>query len=748
MSGIDAIKGFDYQVSYTLFLVVSLMTSKNNEIEKFKFESLTEEEEDFNIFYKTGQIEYIQIKKKDEGSMWSASEIKEVFAHYIKNYNNNTKFRFITNGSANKDVKKLKKALLNRKSSLSKKEIEKFRPKDCEYNHFTEVLNSIVIETLSMTSNNENDISEVVKKETIRLMISASFFLKNDVLLIYDRLWKYIFDLSKNGQEISYLDLKVKMSKFGIECVASELWLKFPKMNEFVGREKEMQHLTQAIETAKKVSVLGISGIGKSYLVANWAKNMRNVNENVCWISLRANMTYDKLIKILGDFVEVTLNKTLFREELENKEIGEQIEVISNVLDNHRIILVLDSYEKAEGNIQIFLDNVFKNIKKSGKSIMVITTTQRKVLYSENDIKFGTVYEYVLDGFSYNDTIEFYAECGFSDKEIKTVWKVLGGFPVANSLLISYIRDNEKGFEISELIDLTNEEKNQWIFRSIYQDLPFEEKQVLAYLSSLDYGFNEHEEKIIERVLKCRINYIISSLVNKNLVKYDGSVYYLHDVIRFLIYDQIMDDEKIKIHQLFEEKYSRHLFDFKNRKESSSDSYLFDKWSYHVCRLFSLDALDDMKLCEILSLDEELQFDLWGIYWKGFPYEFNDQSLNSTEQRIKILESKNYVKKEENKWNLNQDVVNLEVLIVLEYVLKKKYSAMSMALGYIPVFSVNYAFWRQELFCEWEHCIEFMLLEQEPGFKSCPIFGHNCPEGEEHVLFCKEMLEKAKELKD
>ena len=176
MSGIDAIRGFDYQVSYTLFLVVSLIAKNNNEIEKFKFESLTEEEEDFNIFYKSGEKEYIQIKKKDEGNMWSASEMKDVFAHYINNYNCNTKFRFITNGSANKDVKKLKKALSNKRNTLSKKEIEKFRPNGCEYEYFLEVMNSIRLETLSLTSNNENDISEVVKKETTRLLVSASFF--------------------------------------------------------------------------------------------------------------------------------------------------------------------------------------------------------------------------------------------------------------------------------------------------------------------------------------------------------------------------------------------------------------------------------------------------------------------------------------------------------------------------------------------------------------------------------------------
>lgn len=475
---------------------------------------------------------------------------------------------------------------------------------------------------------------------------------------------------------------------------------------------------------------------------------MKAENENVCWISLRANMTYTKLINILGSFVETTLGKASFKDDLENREIGEQVENISNILENYRIIFILDSYEKASGNIQYLLSNVFKSIKKSGKSIMIVTTTQRMELYTESDIKLGKVYEYILDGFSYEDITQFYADCRFTCEEIKEVWEVIGGFPVANSLLMSYIQDNDNhnGFKISELLDLTNEEKNQWIFDTIYKDLPCEEKQVLAYLSSMDYGFSEYEEKIIERVLKNRINYVIKSLINKNLVKYDGSVYYLHDVIRLLIYDQIVDDEKVKIHQIFEEKYSNRLFDYK--KENLEDSYSSDKWGYHVCQLFRLGELRNSELGKILSLDAESQFDLWGIYSTGFPYEFKDKSLENTEKRISVLESKAFVIRYENKWRLNRDIINLKMLILLEYILKKRYSAMSMSLGYIPIFSINHAFYRQELLCEWEHCIEFMLLEHERGARSCPIFGHNCPEGEEHVIFCKESIEKEESLSD
>ena len=145
--------------------------------------------------------------------------------------------------------------------------------------------------------------------------------------------------------------------------------------------------------------------------------------------------------------------------------------------------------------------------------------------------------------------------------------------------------------------------------------------------------------------------------------------------LRLLIYDQIVDDEKVKIHQIFEEKYSNRLFDFKNKKENLEDSYLSDKWGYHVCQLFRLGELRNLELGEILSLDAELQFDLWGIYCKGFPYEFNDKSLETTEKRISVLESKKLIIRHENKWRLNQDIINLKMLFLLEYVLKRRYSA-------------------------------------------------------------------------
>jgi hypothetical protein len=62
------------------------------------------------------------------------------------------------------------------------------------------------------------------------------------------------------------------------------------------------------------------------------------------------------------------------------------------------------------------------------------------------------------------------------------------------------------------------------------------------------------------------------------------------------------------------------------------------------------------------------------------------------------------------------------------------------SLGYSINFSKNENYKKQGLVCEWEHCIEFMPLGMRRTAKSCPIFGHDCPEGADKASKCEPNL--------
>jgi hypothetical protein len=65
----------------------------------------------------------------------------------------------------------------------------------------------------------------------------------------------------------------------------------------------------------------------------------------------------------------------------------------------------------------------------------------------------------------------------------------------------------------------------------------------------------------------------------------------------------------------------------------------------------------------------------------------------------------------------------------------------TFSIGYSIDFSPNPDYARHGLICEWEHCIEWMPLTEEPTEYSCPVFGHNCPGGVERISKCSKTIE-------
>jgi len=64
----------------------------------------------------------------------------------------------------------------------------------------------------------------------------------------------------------------------------------------------------------------------------------------------------------------------------------------------------------------------------------------------------------------------------------------------------------------------------------------------------------------------------------------------------------------------------------------------------------------------------------------------------------------------------------------------------TFSIGYSIDFSPNPDYVKHGLICEWEHCIEWMPITEEPTEYSCPVFGHNCPGGVEKVSKCAKTI--------
>ena len=60
----------------------------------------------------------------------------------------------------------------------------------------------------------------------------------------------------------------------------------------------------------------------------------------------------------------------------------------------------------------------------------------------------------------------------------------------------------------------------------------------------------------------------------------------------------------------------------------------------------------------------------------------------------------------------------------------------SFSLGYCINFEPNKEYRKNGLLCPYEHHIEFMNLSKKTTKKSCPIFGHDCPNWKEYIKKC------------
>lgn len=94
-----------------------------------------------------------------------------------------------------------------RRKSISNKQIDKFIPKDCDEDLFKKAMLSVNLETLCFVSNDESDVAKVIRKETINLLSGRGFYVKGDILKVYNALWKEIYDMSKQAREIDMIDL-------------------------------------------------------------------------------------------------------------------------------------------------------------------------------------------------------------------------------------------------------------------------------------------------------------------------------------------------------------------------------------------------------------------------------------------------------------------------------------------------------------------------------------------------------------
>ncbi len=789
MSGPENIRGIDYQVSYTILRVLEELSKVNRDLIEVQVESLDDTGEDLNLFFFDGISERIQLKKKSEGYQWTPSELKPILSNFIQNNGENVRFAFVTNGPASRDVKSLKEKI-EKGNVPEDKFLKKFCTKELEPSDIKSIMSKLAIITRAYSSDDDNDPARLIKEQIKKILMRPPFLIEEDLETVFSKLWKYFFDLSKRADVTPVKEIEEHFKMLGV-TLAFDTWLNLPLPEVFLARMDAKNELSDIIKNSSCSLVYGVTGTGKSALLAQIAADFHETGQSVCWINVnpfvsisRLATTFSHCLRHHGyiDDAEIVLSTIS-----QSDEFAEQI---VKILKRLPIILFIDSLNSGNESLQQFSKIIHTSCidKNLVGGIVMSSTDITKFTFARDDNN-QNVISYQVPALDILEIREIFESIDntFSDEFLFELKAAVGGH-FQSILLIKNLMAEGKEIDISDLSARGVSHAQNWLFTEVLNNLDEKYRILLLSCAVFDYPFGVDIAEIFNSSEVSAVH-LLNQMVNLGLVQIEGSEFFVHDSIRSIAFSLNSQKTQKKIRQSAEAYYRECM----EKERGDGDGILYStiaKWGDHVEALAEFGESRG-RIGELVELSSSHLDALWAIRRFGHPFEFTSSVeivLEDEKLRFDLIVTdliKNgFVKHSGEDLEIsNLDEFDLAFLVHL--CLSREVSGH---LGYIAEFRPNAAFEEQDLICPWEHCIELMPLPpisksdledhklhlqnmfdggeydnfspehenflrtmlEEPipddapeevdrrSLGGCPMFGHYCPGGPEQAELCWE----------
>ncbi|WP_129351217.1 nSTAND3 domain-containing NTPase [Solidesulfovibrio carbinolicus] len=795
MGGPDNLRGMDYQVSVSLFLVLKIITGEGLNVHSIQFDSLDDEEEDLNVYLESGHVIYCQIKKKNESYHWTPSTVKPIFEKFSQKHTDYATYHFVTNAAGNSDVVNLKNEI--KSGSISQKTIDSFCPESVDVGVFLDIVRRCQIDTRFFSSNDDGNPALVVQDKIKDIICRYPFLSKKPIDDMFTSLWKHIYDLSKDSRRISLEDIKNDFDSLGLS-LQPPLWQLIPETIDLVPRYLELQQAEVSLEKHGIIVLSGISGVGKTSIAAHLATSILAAKRNVFWYSLNKFNSLDEFCQLLSSFAE-SLGHSHLSSTLKKADRFQIYRIIAELISSIDACFILDGFELCDDNLKPILVEAISHIDFNKSTCKLIVTSKsnsihtektRLLLDDESIIPVGSLSEDEVNGLLRSSDITL------TDENIAILMQATGGYPLAVKLFCQLYHVNGEKKTLSTLAHETGESAQDFLLSNVINTLSENEKKIVYQLSLTEYEFTHDDMHWLGDGAN-PVKVLLKSLHSKCLLQYNKLFYSVHDTIKLFCSRMMTCKEKEKIHEVFAHGWRDNIISTQTREGNSAIYYSMGfKWAFHIENApYSSESSGIIQ--KLLKLSNADLAALWAVERFGYPFDFITADLSYAKERLRSLSGDSLIKKvkanksdgDQRRYKLIGFSSDFFDSVFLTYLCITR--GISNHLGYIDIHRFNYALKMQcNIMCPWEHCIELYPLPQssreeqeahiefikkqfadgayddkspediaflksiiENGVQDdlpeeeqikriklrCPIFGHCCPGGEEQAALCVSM---------
>ncbi len=285
--------------------------------------------------------------------------------------------------------------------------------------------------------------------------------------------------LKEAGGRVSLLEILRRLGETGVVDLAGlltpprppvvERLLEAPRVETFVGRQRELEIVTGKADRPRLLVVRGVAGIGKSALAARACELLRG-SRNLFWHRIRSWDTSRSILADLGEFLSL-LGRPGVLAVLGRGEATKAPQVLRQDLPGTGSYIVFDDAQEANSEVLSLL-RFLKDVLADAPDVHVLVLTRRRIpFYDRRDVVLHRmVGEIDLQELESEDVIAFLA----GERERVATAEVHRGFG-GHPLFLQLVRSSPKASVVSE----ARRDLRRFLEETVYGELSDAERRMM-----------------------------------------------------------------------------------------------------------------------------------------------------------------------------------------------------------------------------------------------------------------------------